>query len=220
VGQCPPKDSLWKRLIFLRDSSDISSAEQIKELQKYELSLDNCPYRNDSVHALLLQRIGVLHFYQADYINALAYIRKSINLIASNSTNRNVSIRQIVRNYYNLAAIYNALNRVSEKISAVDSCVAIAIRINSVDKYPLYALKEKVEYLFDIGDYQRAFGSAEMGESIIKYHLHGKDSIEYVLNFSTWTGLESVPNVTGSVEFSDTSAAQRPQGFYRAIKSE
>jgi hypothetical protein len=59
-GQCPDREQLFKRLIFLRDSSRISPGEQLKELLTYEGLTQNCNDKDDSVHALLFQRIGVM----------------------------------------------------------------------------------------------------------------------------------------------------------------
>ena len=59
-GQCPDRELLSKRIIFLRDSSHISPDEQLKELLGHENRVQNCSYKDDSVHAFLLQRIGVM----------------------------------------------------------------------------------------------------------------------------------------------------------------
>ena len=83
----------------------------------------------------------------------------------------------------------------------MDSCVAIAVRTGSVDVYALGALKERVEYLFDIGDYQRGFVSANMGESIIKTYLHGIDSIKTMIDFLTW-------KVNALLDFKDYNDAE------------
>src|SRR4030095_701466 len=184
VGQCPNKDSLEKRLVFLR-GSQIPPKEQLKELLNYESLVRTCPYRNDSVHALLLQRIGVMFFKQADYTKALQYTQQSVSINSRRTGESRISTKDLIRSYYNLAGIYAELNRASERINAIDSCVTIALRTKSVDVYSLYPLIEKVEYLYDVGDYQRAFSSAEMGESLIKQYLRGPDSIDYLINLRT-----------------------------------
>ena len=183
-GQCPDRDSLEKRLLFLR-SSQISPDEQLRELLYYESMIKTCPYKNDSIHALLLQRIGVMFFKEADYTKALEYCEQSIKMNTPRNGGPSTSTKDLIRSYYNFASIYAELNRPAERINALDSCVAIALRTKSVDLYPLYSLKEKVEYLFDVGDYQRAFTSADMGESLVKQYLHGPDSIDYVVNLLT-----------------------------------
>ena len=201
-GQCPDRDLLWKRLIFLRDSSHISPEAQLKELLDYEGQVQNCSYKNDSVHAFLLQRIGVMYYATSDYLNALPYIKHAIKINTPGPGKTSVSIRGLIRAYYNLSSVYSKLNRAAEKISAIDSCVTIALRTGFVDVYSLYSLKEKIEYLFDVGDYQRAFSAAELGESVIKQYLRGRDSIDYILNFLNW-------KVNALFDFKDYDLAEK-----------
>lgn len=185
-GQCPDKDSLWKRLIFLRAATDISSEGQLKELHHYEKAIKNCPGREDSVYALLLQRIGVMYSDKSDFLKAEPYIIHSIKINTPGAGKVSISIKELVRSYYNLYFIYTELGKTTEKISAIDSCVAIALRTKYVDIYSLYLLKEKVEYYFNVGDYQRAIGSVETGESVVRKYLHGSDSLDYEINFFVW----------------------------------
>ncbi len=170
-ARCPDRNLLWKRLLFFRDSAELSPtpSKQLEELLKYEDAIANCVYQYDSTHALLLQRIGVLYFGQGEYTEALQYTL-AIDYYQYYKTAGKASAgpKQIIRSYFNLSRIYGILNRVSEKMAAMDSCVAIAVRTGSVEAYSLQALKQRVGYLFDIGDYQRGFVSANMGESIIK----------------------------------------------------
>ena len=181
-AQCPDRDSLWKRITFLRSSSNISQFDQIKELLGYEPVIKDCPYSGDSVHALLLQRIGVMYSKQQDYLKGLQYIRQSINTTGRGRT----SARELIRSYYNLYVIYAELGRTGEKLAVIDSCLTIALNTGLVDAYSLYPLTEKVQHLFDVGDYQRAFSSAQMGESIVRKYSHGTDSMDYLINFLTW----------------------------------
>jgi tetratricopeptide (TPR) repeat protein len=176
-AQCPDRDSLWKRLFFLRISSNIPPDEQLKELLGYEAALKKCSYSDDSNYALVLQRIGVIYSDQSDYLKALQYLKQSVKMNTPESGK--ASIRELVRSYYNLYLIYGELGRTGEKINVIDSCVGIALRTGLVDAYCLYPLIEKVEYLFDVETLQRAFSSAEMGESIVQKYSHGKDSMDY-----------------------------------------
>ena len=66
----------------------------------------------------------------------------------------------------------------------------------------MFCLKDRVEYLFDIGDYRRGFVSANMGEAIIKKYLRGTDSIEYIIRFLTW-------KVNALLDFKDYDSAER-----------
>ena len=205
VAQCPDRNSLWKRLLFLRDSAELAPApaKQLEELLKYEDAMANCVYRFDSTHSLLLQRLGVLYFSQGEYTEALQYTLQSITISTNKIAGKaGASPKVIIRSYSNLARIYGTLDRVPEKMDAIDSCVAIAVRTGSVEAYSLQALLHRVEYLFEIGDYRRGFVSANMGEAIIKKYVSGIDSIKHTINFLTW-------KVSALVDFKEYSDAEQ-----------
>ncbi len=187
-AQCVERNYLEKRLLFFRDSAAIAPSRdlQLKELLNYAASMKNCAYRFDSTHSLLLQRIGVLYNKQSNHVQAINYIKQSNNIIISNSGGSSINQRYLIRNYYILYGIYDSLGRVSESMKALDSCILYSINLNSPDDYTLYALKIKAEYLYDIGEYNRAIESSEMGESIIRQYFPSRDSIGYSINFLTW----------------------------------
>jgi len=187
-GQCISRDSLWNRLIYLAESDDIllSTEQQLSELLNYETALPKCSYRYDSTHALLLQRIGALYLGKADYLTALQYTKQSIQITISGKGKAFVNPQHLVKNYFILSVIYGTINMVQQKMAAIDNCMDIALQTNSVNNYALYALKERVEYLFDIGDYERASKLAEMGESMARATLNDKERLAYALNFVSW----------------------------------
>jgi len=184
-AQCPQRDSLWQRLVFLRDFAATAppTADQLKELLKYKSQIDQCSYRYDSTHALLLQRIGVLYSRQDDYVNAIKYIKESIQVIIANEKSRSVNTHHLIRNYYILSFFYNELGRTSEKMKAADDCIAIAIKERSVDAYMMNSMWDRIDYSYDIGDYKRSYDIAEAGEAAIKQFGHDKNSADYVTSF-------------------------------------
>ena len=131
---CPDKDSLWKKLVFLRDSSTLSPAMQLRELLTYDAEIKNCSYQNDSTHAFLLQRIGVAYFMLGDYLKAVEYEKKSTQIINIHAGSTFINATHNIRNYYSLYLSYDALNKISEKMESLDSVVAISMRLKSVDR--------------------------------------------------------------------------------------
>ena len=112
AAQCPDRNSLWKRLLFLRDSAQLAPApaKQLEELLQYEDAIANCVYRFDSTHSLLLQRIGVLYFSQGEYTGALQYTLQSITISTNKIAGKaGASPKVIIRSYSNLARIYGTL---------------------------------------------------------------------------------------------------------------
>jgi tetratricopeptide (TPR) repeat protein len=154
AGQCPDRDVLWNRLVFFRDSSTtLSPADKLNELLSYETKIKDCPYKFDSTHALLMQRIGAAYFHLPDYLKATYYTKQAIDIINSNAGKPSINVSHNIRNYYYLGWFYDSLGNEGEKWKAFDSCISIAMRLNSSDAYGSLALI-KVEHFFDVGDYQ------------------------------------------------------------------
>lgn len=178
---CPDRESLWKRLVFLRDSSTVSTTVKLTEMLGYEVAITKCPYQNDSTHALLLQRIGAMYFYDADFINASRYMQKAIDIIVANTAKPSVNPWHNIKNYYNLAWIYDSLNNVTGRMKALDSCVALSLRLKSADIYCITALHARVEYFFSVGDYDRCINYATMCERISREYCNGRAKEEYLV---------------------------------------
>ena len=160
-GQCPDRDSLWKRLNYIKDPSHgVPWTDQLKELKSYEVRMKDCPYRNDSTHAYLLQRLGNTYFMLEDYQRAVQYTLQSISLIGS-VAGRALGHQDRLNycyDYYNLKTYYERLHQVKEKNAAIDSCVASAMRFNLIDADVLSFFRDRIKFLFYIGDYQRCIG--------------------------------------------------------------
>ncbi len=147
-AQCPDKYFLEKRMTYLRDSSKLSPQKQLVELLPYLDEMQKCPYRNDSTHARLARRIGGLYYQEADYLNAIKYYQQYINIITANADKPSVNLTELPGSYYWLSMMYEALNRVGERMTALDSCYKVAVRIRYVDAACLRALYEWGLYLF------------------------------------------------------------------------
>ncbi len=165
LGQCPNRDSLWQRLVFLRDASNLSPKEELAELLPISVKINSCPYRNDSTHAFLLRRIGANFYLQSDFARAVQYYLESIKIVSSKANSSRVNIRDLISSYYFLSVFYGSLDNVNEEMKALDSCIAYSIRLRMTsDIACVAALYKKVEYFFDIGDYHRCINHAIMCE--------------------------------------------------------
>ena len=164
-GQCLPGDSLLKKIAALRESK-VSASEQIKVLSNYERGIDKCNYNHDSVHATLLRRLGSLYSTLGDFLTSINYYQRNIDLINKNATKPSVNLKQLILSYYWISAFNDSLHRVTEKMKALDSCAAVAIRLKSIDAYCLWALYNRAVYCFDIGDYHRCINYADLCEAL------------------------------------------------------
>jgi len=161
-GQCPDKDSLWQKLVLFRTSSPLAPADELPILLDYARKLQDCPDKYDSTHALLLRRIGALYYKTGNYVNAVQYFKQSISVISSNAGKPSVNVKELIGAYWWLSVFYDSLNRVSDKMGALDSSAAIAMRLKAVDLACLSALYTRTEYFFEIGDYNRCIEYAVM----------------------------------------------------------
>lgn len=189
-GQCPDRDWLWKRLVFLRDSpSTLSQTQKLNELLSYEGKIKECSYKFDSTHALLMQRIGATYFLLSDYLKATSYTQQAINIIQANSTKHSVNIRHNIKNYYNLGWFYDSLGNVIEKMRAFDSSISLAMRLNSPDLYCVRSLMFKVEHSFDVGDYQRCINYSTLLENVSRQYANNENKelgLQYMLTGLFW----------------------------------
>ncbi|MEP7107310.1 MAG: CHAT domain-containing tetratricopeptide repeat protein [Ferruginibacter sp.] len=165
-GQCPDRGFLWHRIIFLRDTLKNAPEEQLVELLGYEKKIDQCSYKKDSTHALLLQRIGWLYTTKHDYLNAIQYTQESIALVKQQPNNPRINPAMAIKSYYNLSLMYDILKLEAKKILAVDSSISQANYLNTWNSSVLGAITLKIEWLFSIGDYFSCITYATMGECI------------------------------------------------------
>ena len=190
-AQCPEKSLLWKRLEFLRDSSVSTPADQLKELLPYEEIIITCPSPIDSVHSFLLQRIGAAYYKQGDYLKTIHYLLKAIDMISVNEVRPAINVRHNIEYYFKLSKTYDAIDKIAEKMRALDSCIAVAIRTNSIDLFCLSAMYQKIEYLFYFGDFHSCIVYAKMCEllantSIKRGTVDYETANDYILNSLGW----------------------------------
>jgi CHAT domain-containing protein len=193
-SQCINSDSLWKRLVFIRDSSANPVNQDLQEMLHFQFRIDRCQGNYDSSYGLLLQRIGAAYKESEDYLQAEKYVKKAIQTIAAIPGRLPVSESLLIKSYYLLSLIYRSQNRTSEKLRAADSCIAICIRSHSTDERLLISLLDKVEYLYYIGDYHQTIIYAREGE-IFTNKIQPVERLTYLFNFLIWK-VNSLINLT------------------------
>lgn len=180
-GQCIRKDSLWHRIIYLRDSSEFTSSAQLQELSQYLDKINNCPYRYDSVHDLLLARIGWLYSKTGDYNTAINLTNQSIEIIHTHIGNANINEKHLIKYFNNLAILYDSTGQVKLKLQAMDSCIALAVKLNTGYEYAMQHLWNMVKYNFSKGDYYKSINYALIGEDISRRDKYHPESIDFYI---------------------------------------
>jgi len=166
-GQCPDKQFLWHRIIYLRDSTKIPAKDQLAELFQY-LEIKNCPYQTDSTYALLLQRIGWLFSLQKEFVKAIQFTRQSMDLIYKNLDKTSVNYSHVIKSYNNLRILYDSIGQFKLAQQAMDSCIAIGLRLHKGYEYSLALLPIRAYSYLESGDYYKCIQFSNLGEIITK----------------------------------------------------
>jgi len=185
-GQCPDKAVVYDSIAYLRTATKILPDEELKVLLGFETKMKNCKETGDSIHILLLHRIGVAYNKLNEFKKAVLFTEMAIHMANIGIHKSSVNPRQLVNSYSNLSIYYDSLGLVKEKTKAIDSCIVNAVRTKSGFHLVKSNLRERVEYFIDIGDYKRCYDYAKMAEFIVSESLHGIDSLKGALYFFTW----------------------------------
>jgi CHAT domain-containing protein/tetratricopeptide (TPR) repeat protein len=179
-GQCP-SNNLWARLVYLRDSSKLPPKEQLNKLFSILDSINHCSYRADSTHSFLIGRIGKIYLEQGDYIKAVQYYQESIKIITKNEGKKTVNVSHLPGRYYWLSVAYDSLNNFTEKMKVLDSCIAVSMRLKFIDRSTLKSMETRVQYFFDVGDYQRCVDYAASWEALGREYAGNNIGIEHTV---------------------------------------
>jgi CHAT domain-containing protein len=185
-GQCPGRDSIWKKLLYLRSAGNIPLNEKLNELSGYEAKIKGYTCPGDSIQPFLLALMGVVYYQMTDYTNAVNFTRQSISVLEAEGVTSLVNQNRLVKGYFNLSIYYDSLNEVEARNAAIDSSLAIADRFNLMLPNIVYALEKRVKNLSYVGDYQRCIRFAQLGELLTGKYLQGSDSLRVAIFFLNW----------------------------------
>ena len=180
-GQCPDRDNLWNRILYLRDSSTMGASEQLAELNGYLRKINNCPYRNDSTHVLLLQRTGWLYALQKDFAKAIGFTNDAIDMVHTHAGNPNINEAILIKCYNNLVILYDSTGQEKQKARVMDSCISSAVKLKTGYPYAMKYINEKIQYFFDRGDYYNCLNYTTIGEDIIRNSGYFPEDVFYYL---------------------------------------
>jgi CHAT domain-containing protein len=181
-GQCPEREFLYSRIAYLRDSSTISFQEQLNELLNYNKLFDRCNYRSDSIHVMLLHRIGLMYYKLKDFHQAVDYSKRSIQVIRGNDGKPFIEKQYLIKLYNNLRVYYDSLQLENEMNEATDSMIALSIQFNSGYELVMPELSKRTVYWYNLGDYHKCLTHAATGEAFAQE----REDIVYGFYYSLW----------------------------------
>jgi CHAT domain-containing protein len=183
-GQCPDRDSLYKRVVLLRSTTTIRYPDQLKELLHYEKQYKYCANVVDSVYTFLILSIGVTYYRMGDYEHAVQYTNQALTIIQAYSTYKAINRGYLNRYYYYLSIYYDSLKMPSRKNEAIDSCIANELRANADYHYALIVLEDHVRDLYEKGDYRLCEERAALGEALIHKYYKYDDSLNHLIFYT------------------------------------
>jgi tetratricopeptide (TPR) repeat protein len=165
-AQCPDRKAVRARILYLADSLRPPPAVQLKLLTGLANDMRKCTFVYDSVYAFLLRRIGVLYYLLDNLKQAITYTHSAIAVL-SLPQNQAAGRAALANCHSNLSVYYEALGMIRERDDARDSCILLYIDLpDSLDTKVLDILFERVDGLFNTGDYYNAIYYADIANII------------------------------------------------------
>ncbi len=181
--QCRSNNFFKEKITSIYNSKREKIQLQLKELLELQQQMKACHLEKDSSFMFLQQKIGILYAKEGNYSEAINFTTQSISIAKGYINNHSCNMLSLVDNYYNLHFHYNEIEQTEQKYDAIDSCIAYAIKGSVGFDKVIAPLDDKTEYLFNKGEYSSCSKVAKLGEEIIQKYFHGKDSIEYIVEF-------------------------------------
>jgi CHAT domain-containing protein len=172
-AQCPT-GNLWARLVELRQTEK-NPEKQLRKLLTILDSVNHCSYADDSTHSFLLARVARTYVEQGDFLKGVQYYKEAVKVITNNSKKASVNLKHLPGRYYWLSVAYDSLGNFAERIKALDSCLSTSMRLNFVDRSTLTSIASRVQYYFDVGDYETSVNYATKWESLAREYA--KDNV-------------------------------------------
>lgn len=177
-AQCPSSDSFYRLITQVANAPSLSENERLGQLLKLNEKISKCPKTNDSAYSYLLRRIGVSYNIMGDYTHAIAYTKRAVDIIRANSKSPSIDIAQLPNCYYNLQMYYDSLNEHILQREAIDSCIAVDLRIGGNYYSTAVLINDKINDLFNKGDYILCLKWSELAEKILtENHPENVDEI-------------------------------------------
>jgi CHAT domain-containing protein len=177
-AQCPDVKYFRKRVDYFNKKTNLPAKTILAELLPYLANINDCPYKNDSTHILLLRVIAREYSRMGEHLKAVEYEHEAIAIINSNIHKPSIKPEDLVNIYYFLSIFYDSLNNPREKRAAIDSCISIGMRLKSFSNSAFIRMMAMVvQFNYDIGDYHRCIEDAIVCEKLASEYLTSTDPV-------------------------------------------
>ena len=118
-----------------------------------------------------------MYYKKADYQASIRYTLEALKLLHDLQIMMYLNPKQKFLCYWNLKIYYDSLNLISKKNEALDSCISIGLTSNITNILILHAIRSKISYLQDIGEYSRCLQYVTLGQNVAEKYGFTNDAI-------------------------------------------
>jgi len=172
-GNCPDRDSVLKSI----SAANPSDSSQLTYWLKLESKITACQLNNTIVHFKVLDLISRFYFKESLFDKAVHWSQQSISVLPVGDPKPGDYQRILSNSYYLLQAGYDSLHNQDMKMRMIDSCLAVETRAGKDYYNSMYLIGDKVEWLFNKGDYRACINYANTGEALIQKYYKESDSL-------------------------------------------
>ena len=130
---------------------------------------------------MLLARIGWLYSTQKEFVTAINLTKAAISMIHQHFSDRGINESHLVKYYNNLQILYDSTAQEKLKIEAIDSCIAVTVRLQTGFYFGMQNIDWKISYLFEKGDYYDCINLASLAENICRRTGYNSQFVAYYI---------------------------------------
>ncbi|MEP6465062.1 MAG: CHAT domain-containing protein [Parafilimonas sp.] len=174
IGQTENPQYLYKKILDLDKNASISDSKKLSILNKLKADLETKSL-NDSVHALLLLKVGKYKFIvEGNYQSVIDITNAALKI--NTSLRKETSQIITITCYFNLAASYQNLMLYNKALSYYDSVIAACRNFSDTDHLVIDSRYQKTIIYFLNGDYQKVVDESILGMDL---SIFERDSSRY-----------------------------------------
>ncbi len=134
-------------------------------LLKIEQQLVACHFENDSLHTIVLRKIGWAYFDLKNFSAATRYFKQSAAIISQHINSAAIVPSDLISAYYYLSGFCDSLGNGQAARQYADSCIAAGFRLHlQADYFFLSALVKRQIYFYNLGEYRLCADDAVLCE--------------------------------------------------------
>ncbi len=159
-AQCLTHRQFWDALISI-ENTPYNTDKKLTEIIGLKNQFEKCGFKEDSVYARILHRIGALEYSNHEYNEAIKNTIAAIRINTSGKTGSCLSYA--VNSYYNIGLCYYAASRYNEMLLYYDSLIIVGAHFPEAKKYIVRARLRRGGVYYKKGDFEKDIQETTLG---------------------------------------------------------